>query len=436
MAEATPGTTPVIDRRVPPRGVLPRHAQTWLMVALAVGILGIIVLTGDPSPESSTVATVPTPATVPSPDRLRDYQDRLRVLDERARQQLVEPQPEPSPPPPTYVSDSASVAAAAPDPLEQERKRREYDSLFAGNVVMSRRPEQQRLSNGADPSRSRATSGPEGLPAPPSIDDVADAVIRATNRMQEPRGLTALSDETRMPPTPDPQRSNGDRPDSSAVRPAVTGPVRSEGPLHPVLEGTLIDAVLTNRLDGSAAAPVNCLVTNAVYSHDGRHVLIPAGARILGETKPVQTFGDARLAVSFNRLIMPDGRTYRLDQFMGLNDIGDAGLRDQVNQHYKSTFGASAAVGLISGLAQYLGTAGLSRGNGDRTVVITGGVGDAAAQSTAQVMNRYLNRPPRITIREGHRVKVYVTSDVELPAYHVSSTPAGSLLAASGGGKP
>lgn len=435
MAEATPGTTPVTDRRVPPRGVLPRHAQTWLMVALAVGILGIIILTGDPSPESNTVAPASTPATVPSPDRLRDYQDRLRVLDERARQQLVQPSPEPVPPAPTYVSDSASAAAAAPDPLEQERKRREYDSLFASNVVMSRRPAEQRLSNGADPSRSRVTSGPAGLPAPPSIDEVADAVIRATNRVQEPRALTATSDDTRISATPDPQPANGNRPDSSPLPPAITGPVRSEGPLHPVLEGTLIDAVLTNRLDGSAAAPVNCLVTNAVYSHDGRYVLIPAGARILGETKPVQTFGDARLAVSFNRLIMPDGRTHRLDQFMGLNDIGDAGLRDRVKQHYKSTFGASAAVGLISGLAQYLGTAGLNRGNGDRTVVITGGVGDAAAQSTAQVMNRYLNRPPSITIREGHRVKVYVTSDVELPAY-VSSTPAGSLLAASGGGKP
>ena len=133
-----------------------------------------------------------------------------------------------------------------------------------------------------------------------------------------------------------------------------------------------------------------------------------------------------RLAVSFNRLVMPDGRTYRLDQFMGLNDIGDAGLRDQVNQHYRSTFGASAAVGLISGLAQYLGTAGFNRGDGDRTVVITGGVSDAAAQSTAQVMNRYLNRPPSITIREGHRVKVYVTSDFELPPYHAGQRcPAG-----------
>jgi type IV secretion system protein VirB10 len=201
------------------------------------------------------------------------------------------------------------------------------------------------------------------------------------------------------------------------------------GPLHPVLEGTLIDAVLTNRLDGSVAAPVNCLVTNPVYSHDGRQVLIPAGARVLGQTNPVQAFGETRLAVSFNRLVMPDGRTYRLDQFMGLNDIGDAGLRDQVNQHYKSTFGASAAVGLITGFAQYLGTAGFNRGSGDRTVVITGGVGDAAAQSTAQVMNRYLNRPPSITIREGHRVKVYVTSDFELPAYNAGGPAGGSLFA-------
>jgi type IV secretion system protein VirB10 len=74
-------------------------------------------------------------------------------------------------------------------------------------------------------------------------------------------------------------------------------------------------------------------------------------------------------------------------------------------------------VGLISGLSQFLGGVGLGSGDGDRTVVIAGGVGDATAQATAQVMNRFLNRLPTITIREGHRVKVYLTSDVELPAY-------------------
>jgi type IV secretion system protein VirB10 len=129
--------------------------------------------------------------------------------------------------------------------------------------------------------------------------------------------------------------------------------------------------------------------------------------------------------VAFNRLVLPDGRTYRLEQFMGLNAIGEAGLRDQVNQHYRSTFGASAAVGLLTGFAQYLGSRGLNSGNGDRTVVIAGNVSDATAQATAQTMNRFLNRLPTVTIREGHRVKVYLTTDLELPAYDAGrrSTP-------------
>jgi type IV secretion system protein VirB10 len=123
------------------------------------------------------------------------------------------------------------------------------------------------------------------------------------------------------------------------------------------------------------------------------------------------------LAVAFHRLLMPDGSTQRLDQFIGLNQIGDAGLRDQVNQHYWSTFGSAAAVGLISGLAQWLGTAGVSSGTGDKTVIIAGGAADAASQASLQVMSRFLNRLPTVTIREGHRVKVYLTSDLQLPAY-------------------
>ena len=431
MADNPGGATAVTDHRVAPRGVLPRHAQTWLMVALALGILAIIVFTGDRVPAPTTVAGAPAPVSAPSADRLREYQDRLRVLDERARQQiLAQPAQEPTPPASPYRNELVSAPPAAPDPLIEERRRREYESLFASNVVLSRRPEAQRLGDAeASPRRNGSTSGMQPLATPPSIDDVADAVIRATSRVQS-AALAPTTAEQAAPTNADGQsRAAASPPPNLRLRPIATGPINSNGPLHPVLEGTLIDAVLTNRLDGSVAAPVNCLVTNPVYSHDGSLVLIPAGARVLGETRPVQTFGETRLAVSFNRLVMPDGRTYRLDQFMGLNDIGDAGLRDQINQHYRSTFGASAAVGLISGFAQYLGTSGFNRGSGDRTVVITGGVGDAAAQSTAQVMNRYLNRTPTIIIREGHRVKVYVTSDFELPAYAAPTLPGGSMMA-------
>jgi type IV secretion system protein VirB10 len=245
------------------------------------------------------------------------------------------------------------------------------------------------------------------------MDEIADAALRATTRAAGLAGVAPQAPAA-APFSPAPVTPQFEQPRT----PERTAPISPAGPLHRILEGTLVDAVLTNRLDGTTAAPVNCLVTNPLYSHSGQHILIPAGARLLGETKPVQSFGETRLAVSFHRLVMPDGRTYRLDQFLGLNQIGDAGLKDRVNQHYLATFGAAAAVGLISGLSQLIGSAGLGRGDGDdRTVIIAGGVGDATSQATLQVMNRFLNRLPTVTIREGHRVKVYLTSDLELPAY-------------------
>ena len=57
---------------------------------------------------------------------------------------------------------------------------------------------------------------------------------------------------------------------------------------------------------------------------------------------------------------MPDGQTYTLDRFKGLDQIGDTGLKDSVNRHYLQVFGASIAIGALSGLAQY-GTPPASR---------------------------------------------------------------------------
>jgi type IV secretion system protein VirB10 len=402
------------------------------MIGLALGVLGIIVFAGHPQPAAPPAQNPASTASLaPSPERLRDYQDRLRVLDERARQQAMSLNDPRQTSAQTSMYDGPPAASSASmDPLQEERKRREYESLFASNVVMSRRPEGQRLTTAQNlPAREPRPNATDDAPqAPPNIDQVADAVVRATskyatNSPASTSSTLAVAGASAVAPTTPPAGA-------IRTRPAATGPITSTGPLHRVLEGTVIDTVLTNRLDGSAAAPVNCLVTNPVYTHDGQYIVIPAGSRVLGETKPVQTFGETRLAVAFNRLVMPDGRTYALDSFMGLNDIGDAGLRDQVNQHYKSTFGASAAIGLISGFAQYLSGAAFSRGSGN-TVIIAGGVGDATAQATAQNMNRFLNRLPTVTIREGHRVKVYLTNDVDLPPYVAPDPGSRTLLARS-----
>lgn len=409
----TPGTAPVVDRRPVPRGVLPKGVQTWLMVALAIGMLGIIFLTGRPNgPAVRRPAPQATPA--PSADRVRDYQDRLRLLDEQAardaRQAALDAQAAPMP------SAPDDGAPAPVDPLVAERERREYESLFASNVVLSRRPEGQRL-DGGQPSMS--VSNDRRMPrSEPSVDEIADAVVRATTRSAGAMAAPPMSPQV-MPAT---TMQSADRGPGEPPVPQPTPRISAAGPLHRVLEGTLIDAVLTNRLDGDTAAPVNCLVTNPLYSHSGQHVLIPAGARVLGETHPVQALGQTRLAVAFHRLLMPDGSTVPLDQFRGLNQIGDSGLRDKVNHHFLSTFGAAAAIGLVSGLSQLLGNAAYGMGDGDRTVVVAGTAADATAQASAQVMSRFLNRLPTITIREGHRVKVYITSDLELPEWSPASS--------------
>ena len=122
-----------------------------------------------------------------------------------------------------------------------------------------------------------------------------------------------------------------------------------------VYEGSVLDTVLMNRLDGDAAGPVKVLVSNPLYSHDHQHVIIPEGTVVLGEAKKIGAAGfgqQRRMAVVFHRLIMPDGYSVDLDQFHGLDQIGEEGLKDKVNNHYFEIFGASIALGLIAGAGE------------------------------------------------------------------------------------
>ena len=180
------------------------------------------------------------------------------------------------------------------------------------------------------------------------------------------------------------------------------------------MEGTIIETVLTNRLDGAFSGPVNCMVTTNVYSHDGQHLLVPQGSRVLGEVRKVETFGQERLAVTFHRLIMPDHSSVDLDKFQGLNQIGETGLRDQVNHHYLQVFGVSLAIGAIAGLGESNSRTGLDRSAAD---AYERGVATSLSQSSLRILDRYLNVLPTFTIPEGHRVKIYLAEDLWLPAY-------------------
>jgi type IV secretion system protein VirB10 len=110
-----------------------------------------------------------------------------------------------------------------------------------------------------------------------------------------------------------------------------------------------------NRLDGDAVGLVKVLVSNPLYSHDHQHVIIPEGTVVLGEAKKIGAAGfgqQRRIAVIFHRLIMPDGYSVDLDQFHGLDQIGEEGLKDKVNNHYLQIFGTSIALGVVAGASQ------------------------------------------------------------------------------------
>ncbi len=195
----------------------------------------------------------------------------------------------------------------------------------------------------------------------------------------------------------------------------------AHGQPYVLFEGTILDTALLNRLVGDFAGPVKVMVTNPVYSQDRQHVLIPAGTFLLGDVQKVSGFGQRRLAVRFHRMLMPDGYSVDLDQFQGLDQAGATGLSDQVNNHYLQIFGASIALGVISGAAE--ATMYGSGYNISGPAMYEQGVASSLSQSGADVLDRFINILPTITIREGHRIKVYLTQDMLLPAYENHTMP-------------
>jgi type IV secretory pathway VirB10-like protein len=229
----------------------------------------------------------------------------------------------------------------------------------------------------------------------------------------QPTSLTAARNAGEESPTsPTYKRSTEVSVDAAVGQPYV------------IYEGLTLDTVLMNRIDGDAAGPVKVLVSNPVYSHDHQHVLIPEGTIVLGEAKKIGGSGfgqQRRVAVAFHRMLMPDGYSVDLDQFHGLDQIGEEGLKDRVNNHYLQIFGTSIALGLISGASQI--TQGGSGYNSTGSQQFVNGAAAGTSQQATTILDRFIQIPPTITIREGHRVKIYFTQDLLLPAYTNHTIP-------------
>ena len=198
-------------------------------------------------------------------------------------------------------------------------------------------------------------------------------------------------------------------PVSDPLNPAIVRTPNTPPGWERVYEGSFLEAVLVNQLNGDFPGPVLASVAVPFYSADRQRIVIPRGARVIGSASAVAGQDQERLAVGFHRLIFPDGRWVSLE-FRGMNQIGEGALKDQVNRHYFSMFASVGAVGIISGLTL--------RGSNPYAGGMEGvraGAGQGLAQGATTILDRFLNRLPTITIRAGHRLRIWLTSDVLVP---------------------
>jgi type IV secretory pathway VirB10-like protein len=186
-----------------------------------------------------------------------------------------------------------------------------------------------------------------------------------------------------------------------------------DGRLYRVFEGTVLEGVVTNQIDGGFSGPIMVSLTTDLYSHNHQQLLLPQGTRLLGEVQSVGNAQQRKMFVTFHRAICPDGFSLEFAKYIGLDQIGTTGLATKVNHGYLQAFAAAAAIGGLGGLAQ-IGNNGSIL---DPSTEIRNGISGQSAVEGEQVLNHFLDRLPIITLKEGSRARVYIGTDLLIPSY-------------------
>ncbi|MGH6651154.1 TrbI/VirB10 family protein [Sphingopyxis sp.] len=194
-------------------------------------------------------------------------------------------------------------------------------------------------------------------------------------------------------------------------RPAESS-ARVLGPSSPniVQAGSVIPAALITGIQSDLPGQITAQVTQNVYdSPTGRILLIPQGARLVGEYDSEIAGGQNRVLLAWDRLIFPGGRSIALDRLPGGDGSGMAGLADRTDLHWGHMLKA-ALLSTLLGVGAELGAS-----DEDRIVqAVRGGAQDSINETGRQVVERQLRVPPTITIRPGFVLRVIVTRDLIL----------------------
>ncbi len=186
---------------------------------------------------------------------------------------------------------------------------------------------------------------------------------------------------------------------------------------YQVMAGTVIAAALVTGIKSDLPGDVIATVTEPVYdTATGKFLLIPQGTRLMGKYNSQVSYGQSRTQVVWNRVILPDTSSFQLDNMVGTDAAGYAGLEDGVDGHWDRIL-AGAAVTTLLGIGAEL-AAPKSRQGGDR-VIIAGrdGMQDSVNQVGQEMTRGNMNIQPTLTSRPGLPVRIIINRDLVLRPY-------------------
>ena len=293
------------------------------------------------------------------------------ILDAQRRGDVAALPPIGAGPPAAPLDPAATAAEAARQRAEQEREAARGSRLFFG---------------GGSPGSGGG--GLVGLPLPAEAQVAAPAAAPQSDTGHKQAFLERASDRRTV---------SGER---------LTG-LASPSILQ---AGSIIPAALITGIRSDLPGLVTAQVTQNVYdSPTGRILLIPQGSRLIGDYDADVAFGQSRILLAWNRLILPDGRSIVLDRQPAADPSGFAGLQDGTNYHWGGVLKA-ALVSTLLGVGSELGAGSDS----DLTRALRRGTQDSINRAGEQIVSRELNVRPTLTIRPGFPVRVLVTRDLIL----------------------
>ena len=229
------------------------------------------------------------------------------------------------------------------------------------------------------------------------------AVSLVIDNGQEEGGTAQTSGNIGSPATP----GGGARGGAADDTPIRSSALRSRTNL--VSAGTLIPAVLETPVDTARPGLLRAMVSRDIRGFDGTAVLIPRGTRLIGEYDSDVRSGQDRVLATWTRLIRPDGTTSRIGS-PATDALGGGGIPGKVHSFFLQRFASAVLQSALAAGVNYAATAG----GGSVVVAVPGTQG---ASTIGQTLTPSSDLKPKITVKPGVSINVFVARDLELPSF-------------------